>query len=153
MKLTDMREMMLGLQDATSRLDKEDQTILQFMKSYFDQMFEVERDDARFHESKLADDPVSLLNHMEESVNRQLPIHERFWCSDADYYKPSGTSNNPKHNWSQIERIAILRTGDGQNPQFAFFYTYNDLMANSQYLKCFLLNVVDGSPRIAHFFY
>jgi hypothetical protein len=153
MKLTDMRDVMLSLQDANDRLGAEDQVIVQFIKSYFEQMFEVEQDDVRFHESRLADDPESLLNSMEASVKRQSRIHEQFWCNHGEFYKPSGTSNNPDHDWSRVESFRVLRTGDGANPQFAFFFLYKDDLVGSRYLRCFFLKVVEGNPRIEHYFF
>ena len=46
MKLTDMRDVMRGLSDVGARLDAQDQVIMNTMKLYFDEVFNIEKDDS-----------------------------------------------------------------------------------------------------------
>ncbi len=117
-------EMMDSLNSVVSRAEGKKELVYQFMKNYFNAMYEIE---IRIAEEMKKEDKNGKL--MDKLLDEKIDMFNQYWLQDdkqrVKFYKPCSWSGDPEHDWARVSDIEIFETGDDVKSQFLFVYKYS----------------------------
>lgn len=132
-----------SLPEINSAIEK---SIVRFMHSYLNEMYEIEKDDIEYYKNKNRDPKYS-----DVSISRKIEVHKKYWSNHGVFYMPCSIGSEPDHDWEKISDISIQKNDDDDNNLFLFISRYQ--RSSSRKINfTYLLKRNNGNFSIEHRF-
>ena len=123
-----------------------EKAVIKTLHAYYAEVFEIEKADTLYFESEEKEEGYST-----KAIERKIEVHKRYWSNHALFYEPCSVSSEPRHDWSRISEIEILRNDDDDNQLFMFTAKYKSTSGTKLNLA-YLLKNINGDIFIEHSF-
>jgi hypothetical protein len=146
MDIIEAINMMRRLESLPEIYSSTEKAVIKAIHAYYSELFEIEKADILYFESGEKEEGYSR-----KSIARKIEVHKRYWSNHALFYEPCSLSSDPKHDWSRVSEIEILRNDDDDNQLFLFTAKYKSTSGTKLNLS-YLLKTINGNLFIEHSF-
>ena len=124
-----------------------DDAITDFMKSYFLENFNIEKE---YLDKNASGDK----DYFKVAIAKKIDVHKKYWCNLNEFWMPCGIGSEPNFNWSRVKNIGILRSEDDNNMQYLFTFLYAKLQdSDYESNEAYILKLKDNNLMIDQNFY
>lgn len=118
-----------------------EQIITDFLKSYYADMYEVEK----LHiGDKYKNADMSYL------IDLKRKIFEKYWHNHESYYQPCSGGNHAYFDWEQVSNIKLYEKGDDFQQLYIISITYKHIFED---IKLYIIEYKDGRLGIQQEFF